>query len=552
MEKEINILDFVTPEEKELYNKLPYNPTNDEAKRLFSQEIFKRSFKSFVYLLGYRDLGEFHSHQLDRISIVRHLDENKTRRLWLWARGHFKTSLIIESHTLWLIVNNPNIRFLIVSNTLEIAKSIIKNIKSHLISNNDFRYFFKEFCPKESIDGKIEFGTTENFTIPNRIKVLKEPTVMCAGIGTNLTGLHFDYIKIDDLVTKDSVSNDTQIQASKDYYASLRQLFDNPTLPKEDVVGTTYHYNDLYAGIQKIAEFTKSIIPAKDENGKIAFPERFSEQGLLDILNDPSVGPYSYASQYLLNPINPADAKFRSEWWKEYESLSSDLAEYILVDPASTQKKKSDFTVIEHWGKDWQGNDYLIEGIRDKLTVFQRIDKIVEFAKRCKRLVEVKYEVLGGRHGDLESLKQRFLLERLSIEPKETKSTTSSKVDRIEQRLVGRFHAGVIYFPKSYIFRSEYDGKTYDFVQEYRLEYLQFPFSEHDDCLDCHAQMFEDPLNLTLGRKPKNEVEHKWGTADDWQKEYDFYEKEKGLFTYDSQQALERLRFRNIQRVTKH
>jgi hypothetical protein len=36
-----------------------------------------------------------------------------------------------------------------------------------------------------------------------------------------------------------------------------------------------------------------------------------------------------------------------------------------------------------------------------------------------------------------------------------------------------------------------FDGKHYDFVQQYRLEFLQFPFSEHDDILDCHSQLFD-------------------------------------------------------------
>ena len=80
------------------------------------------------------------------------------------------------------------------------------------------------------------------------------------------------------MVTKDSVSNDTQIQISKDYYASLRQLFDNPTIPREYVIGTPYHFNDLYAEIKNNKNFYKSFIPCKSKDNKIAFPERFSDQ----------------------------------------------------------------------------------------------------------------------------------------------------------------------------------------------------------------------------------------------------------------------------------
>jgi hypothetical protein len=45
--------------------------------------------------------------------------------------------------------------------------------------------------------------------------------------------------------------------------------------------------------------------------------------------------------------------------------------------------------------------------------------------------------------------------------------------------------------PKTIIHRSTFDGKPYDFVALYKLEFLQFPFSEHDDILDCHSQLFD-------------------------------------------------------------
>ena len=58
-----------------------------------------------------------------------------------------------------------------------------------------------------------------------------------------------------------------QIQAGKEFYGSLRQLFDNPEIPREDVIGTPYHFNDLYSstedGLLFNEDFNYSIIPAK-------------------------------------------------------------------------------------------------------------------------------------------------------------------------------------------------------------------------------------------------------------------------------------------------
>src|SRR3990167_7845001 len=137
------------------------------------------------------------------------------------------------------------------------------------------------------------------------------------------------------------------------------------------------------------------------------------------------------------------------------------------------------------------------------------MDAIVSMASKCKRLAGVKYEVLGGRHGDLELLKEYFLKAGLPIVPIETKETAAAKVDRIEQRLVSRVFNKQVFFPVNIFFKSLYDGKVKDFVQEYKLEYLQFPFTEHDDCLDCHSQLYEEHLMLVKGLNEKPVVEER-------------------------------------------
>lgn len=489
----MDIYSLLTDYEKELYSKLKSN----EAKRLFLQEFFKCNFPAFVYLLGYRDTGKFHEKEMADLAKNRILGNVPVRRLWLWSRGFFKTSLITEAHTLWLIVNNPDIRVLIVSFTIEVAKKPLGAIRNHFTSNEDFRYFFKEFCPKVSKEGKIEFGTTENLTIPNRSRALKEPTLMCAGVGTNITGLHFDWMKIDDLVNRDSVTNETQVQSSKDYYSLLRPIFDNPTIPREDVIGTIYHFNDMHNCMLKNPEFKVSFIPV-EKDGVYNFPERINDEGFKSICADPSMNPYDIQSQYYLNPIDPAQRKFKDEWIQYYDKLPTALAEYVVCDPASQVKKKADYTVMQRWGVDSELNFYLIDGFRDKLLSNERVDLYTSLACQCKNLKGAKYEVIGGRHGDLENIRIKFLEKRLHIEPKETKSTSASKRDRIEQRLTGQFHAGKIFIPRELRKTYQHDGKAYDFVQEFLLEYRQFPFSEHDDILDCFSQLWDGEYILKV------------------------------------------------------
>ena len=528
------------------YLKLFKTLKEDDAQDEFIKDFCKIDLPSLIFMLGYRDLGAFHAQQIYALSQVRKITDTPVRRLWLWSRGFFKTSLITEAHSIYLILNNPNIRILLVSNTISVAEDILRNIKSKFITNELFRYYFFEFCPQPNTAGKIEFGTTENFTVRCRTVDRKEPTMMVAGIGTNLTGLHFDYQKIDDLVNKDSVTNDTQIQASKDYYSSLRHLFDKVAVPREDMVGTIYHFNDLYSAVlRKSGLFKESFIPARIA-GKAVFPERLPDDKLDDLVSDPSVGPYQFQTQYMLNPVNPAEAKFKEEWLKYYDKLPDGLTQYITCDPASTQKKKSDYTVIARWGVDDKGKTYLIEGVRDKFTAFERIDRLFEIVKRSKRLKWVKYEVIGGRHGDLEVIEQKKKQDGTFFTVKETKGTTGSKTDRIEQRLVGQYHAGNVLLPVEDYFISKFDGKVYNFVQLLKLEFLQFPFTEHDDILDCQAQLFEEPLikGLKVDTPPPT---NNGITADQWEAMYSEIDKWKqALPGCSNQEVMHRIYSRKL------
>lgn len=526
-DEQVTLLDFLTPEELKDYRSL----TTHEAMRLFMQYKLKRSFKALVWLLGYHDIGVFHLDQIEKIGRVRVVTGDKSigkvRRLWLWSRGFFKTSLITVAHSIYLIINNPNIRILIASYTIDVSSMMLQEIKGHFTNNEAFRYFFKEFCPKSSKEGKIEFGTTEKFVIPNRTKLLKEPTMMCAGCGTNLTGCHFDYIKPDDIENEKSVTNEQQIKESKDFYASLRQLYDNPSTPREDFVGTIYHFNGLCQMLTTSPEFEKSIIPIRNSDGKLTFPERWTAEAVDSLFNDKTLNPYIISCQYFLTPCDPAEAKFKQEWWKTYLSLPTDLMEYICVDPASTQTKHADYTVMERWGVDSDGFHYLLEGVRDKLQAFERIDMLFKMVKRSKNLQWVRYEVLGGRHGDIEIIEQKKRSDRLYFIVKEAKAGRASKQDRIEQRLVSPFYHGQIYFPEKLPYYSKYDRATKDFISDYKMEFSQFPYSQHDDILDCHAQMFEELTQIRRPAKKQIVDKNRVKTYDDVEKEYDHMQRLK-------------------------
>src|SRR3990167_6191863 len=124
-------------------------------------------------ILGYRDLGKIHRDACRKIEAINPFiakkalskeglkddDLNNARkelasrdsaglkRIWLWSRGFFKTSIISYAHTIQLILIDPNIRILIMHHKLEKAKDILRVIKNHFMINEEFRWAFPEYCP---------------------------------------------------------------------------------------------------------------------------------------------------------------------------------------------------------------------------------------------------------------------------------------------------------------------------------------------------------------------------------------------------------------------
>ena len=64
---------------------------------------------------------------------------------------------------------------------------------------------------------------------------------------------------------------------------------------------------------------------------------------------------------------------------------------------------------------------------------------------------------MGGRHGDLEVIKERQAKDQIFFFIKETKSTTAAKEDRITQRLQGSYNAGIVFLPRTLIYKSDFD-----------------------------------------------------------------------------------------------
>ena len=211
-----------------------------------------------------------------------------TNLLLLLPRGTFKSTVVTVGSVLQDILNEPNIRILVASETYVKAKSFLMEIKGHLEKNEMYRAYF------HSIHGVYPDGvstkrnkdllwTNSEVVLACRTRPLKEPSIMVSGIDKTVTGMHYDKIIMDDLHSENNVTNKEQIDKVIAYWKLAYSLLEPQG--RLIIVGTRWDYNDLYQEILDYHRDTYNIIirQAIKEDGTAFFPSRLSLEVLEEI-----------------------------------------------------------------------------------------------------------------------------------------------------------------------------------------------------------------------------------------------------------------------------
>jgi len=185
---------------------------------------------------------------------------------------------------------------------------------------------------------------------------------------------------------------------------------------------------------------------------------------------------------------------------------------YILVDPADSIKKKSDFTAMAVIGLEKFQNYYLLDLIRDKLNLNQRWEKLRGLVLKWKPL-KVGYEKYG-KDSDIAHMNGKMIDENVvfQIEPLAGKE---GKIERIKL-LQSPFEYGQFLLPYA-IFYTDVSGKDRELVSELiKDEYTKIPFAVHDDIMDCMARIKDPkfgaffPINNEKEKEKKPELLWNW------------------------------------------
>lgn len=512
-------------------------------------------FWAFVELMAYRggceSFADFHKEMADFFTCPQTIEMEKRRRLGLVPRGHLKSTLGTVGYVLWRIYRNENIRIGVGTATKDLATSFIREIKQYLeredlqeeIWNNrphrpgrlipildksvhSRRHQKWQIGDTEAQDRKVVWRA--NAIQVMRSEVMKEPTVVVASTGTNITGMHFDLMILDDIINDDTVATPEKREKTIVWAQDLESIIDPErvslmgkidgvelpeTIGDELVIwGTRYHQDDYYAFlIENLEDFEYTLFfrniykNGKDSSDGYLWGERFNDKVVNRIKK--RQGLIRFSSQYLNKVIASEDIIFegdkinylppnivdldnspRGKLRLKFENKLIDISPILAIDPAISQKKNADNTVIAVGGVDYERNFYILDFRCGKMLPNVLIENTYELLDKYKLNAAV-IEVVAFQQSLLYSFRQRFHefrpISLIEYTPK------GEKEARIQTNLQPLFYNGLVWMP--------YWAKTH---KEFQEEVNYFP-STHDDILDCMNIIYEKSIPAPNPRKAR-------------------------------------------------
>lgn len=408
-----------------------------------------------------------------------HFDPNNTDLLLMMPRGTFKSSVVTIGYTLQFLLNNPDARVLIDSETFSKAKAFFAEIKGHLEGNDMFREVYFTIYGSYPDSGKRDnLWSDSQLNLSCRKRKRKEPSISCGGVDVTKNGMHYDLIIMDDLHSEVNTQNKDQIDKVIQHYKLSRSLLD-PGCPLI-VIGTRWHYLDVYQHI--LDEGNKSwnilIRSAYNEDGSLFFPERLTQQFLE--ATRATQGGMIFSCQYLNSPVDDENAMFKAS---DIQIKPWDLVKdvpmnwYMLVDP-SFGGQYSDYCAIVIAGMDFMRQLYVRHIVRRKMTYAQIIDEMFALYHEYP-IRQIAIETVATQKSISYMLHEEQINRGEWLPITEFKSRSHTKEERVR---------GLAPFYENH---RIFHVKECNQREELEYELLHFPKAKHDDVVDALANVLE-------------------------------------------------------------
>lgn len=279
----------------------------------------------------------------------------------LVPRDHLKTSFV-KLRIMQEVLRDPNrVRTALFSKNGELVSKSLTDIKRRFL-----KPVMRELFPDEIPDPGRNFRqwatSNANQMTMRRFQEEGDPPqenqIEAWGQGKEITGNHYKLIVLDDIIDQKNCTTAEQIVKVEEWVAYLDHILD--PFGKFIVIGTRYHYDDVYARILEGA-FPRHAVRRATEPGfyteKDAKPiYKYYTKEMLDAkrkrLHAFTGSDYQFYCQWYNEPI-PRDDQMFPPPQTTYQTLPADYAPgggqatyWISIDPAHTVEDYSDRTAV--------------------------------------------------------------------------------------------------------------------------------------------------------------------------------------------------------------
>lgn len=461
----------------------------------------------------------------------------------LWARGHYKSTVITFAGTIQEAIIDPEIRIGIFSNTKDISRPFVSQIQEELETNELLKEVYDDiFWANPRKDSPSWSPQSSTGLIIKRKTNPKEGTWEAHGLIDSMpTGRHFPLLVFDDVITEKNVASPEQIQKATQKIELSDNLGNVIGLTRKWFIGTRYSFADTYGILIEHEIATPRLHPAT-HNGRIdGIPVMLSHDQWQERVRSQRT---TVAAQMLQNPLAGQENTFSVKWLLPYHVRPLVCNVYILVDPSAGRHKTSDRTAMAVVGIDPSGNKFLLDGYCHRMDLSERWKHLKFLHKKWSnvkgvRMLRVGYERYGMQT-DVEHFQERMRQEGKGFEIEEVAWTSERGLQSKEHRVMRlepdfRFES---FFVPSKVHHSEHgvcvwrvdedteeivlspykgahrlersvlasgegwrvveplkrkdeDNNIYDCTRVFFEEYRFFPFSPRDDFIDAMSRIYD-------------------------------------------------------------
>lgn len=433
-------------------------------------------------------------------------------QLTLLPRDHGK-SWFIAMKAAWWITRDPTVRILYVSSTSNLAEKQLGTIKA-VLESSIYRKYWPEMINAREAQRSKWSNTEIAVDHPKRVEEgIRDPTVFCAGLTTNLVGMHCDVAIFDDILVYDNAYTEDGRSKLRTQYSLFNSI--EGTDAQEWIVGTRYHPKDLYAEVQEMMEdiydengelvdqepiytvFERKVENVGDGSGEFLWPRQQAANGrwygfdrkVLATKRAKYLDKTQFRAQYYNDPNDTGELRIGRDKFQYYDKalLSCEggiwyykdkrLNVFASVDFAYTVSKRSDSTAIVVIGVDKENMVYVLEIDRFKT------DKIPDYFEHILNLHKkwgfrkLGAETTAAQVAIVRELKDGYIRPYglgMSIEELKHTRTEGSKKERMAAILEPRYANMAIW---------HYKGGNCQTLEDELV--AQHP--PHDDCMDALA-----------------------------------------------------------------